>query len=60
MHIKTKANTEPPQTMGGNKTINKQNQNQRLRTDSSLSHWEWGRLKCILLASNIRPRFCCC
>ena len=26
--------------------------------DSILRHW--GRLKCILLVPNIRPRFCCC
>ena len=39
------------------KTMNKQQQNHRLRTDSSLSH---GGLQCILLAPNLRPRFCCC
>ena len=39
------------------KTMNQQHQNLRLRPDSSLSHWG---LKCILLAPNLCPRFCCC
>ena len=52
MHTKTKTNKEPPQTMGVHKTINQQQQNHCLRTNSSLSHQGRG-LKCILLASNL-------
>ena len=36
--MNTKTNTEHPQTMGGKKTINQQQQNHHLRTDSSLNH----------------------
>ena len=43
-------------------TKSQQQQNHRLRTDSSLSHRGvgGGGLKCILLVPNLRPRFCCC
>ena len=58
MHNKAKTNTEPPQTMGSSLTIDQQQQNHRLKTVSSLSHP--GSLKRILLALNVRPRFCCC
>ena len=37
MHNKTKTNIEPPQTTG-EETMNYQQQNHRLRPDSSLSH----------------------
>ena len=40
-------------------TTNRQQQNRRLKTDSSINHWGGG-LKCILLVPNLRPRFCCC
>ena len=39
-----------------NHTMNQQQQNHRLRTDSSLRHSGGGWLKCILLVPHLRPR----
>ena len=48
----------------GELTRSQQQQNHRLRRDSSLSYRGGGGgdggLKCILLVSNLHPRFCCC
>ena len=44
-------------TMGVPINQKSQQQNHRLRTDSSLSHWG---LICILLILNLHPRFFCC
>ena len=52
MHNKTKTNTEPHNQWEARQTTEQQQQNHRLRTDSSISH---RGLKCILLVPTLRP-----
>ena len=57
LHNKTR--TKYRTTLNNGSTMNQQQQNHRLRTDSSLSQLHGG-LKCIILVSNLHPKLCCC
>ena len=54
---KQRPTQNPHKQLEVHKTIDQQQQNHRLRTNSSLSY---RGLKCILLAPTLRPRFGCC
>ena len=53
-------NIEQLQTSTMGVTINKKSTTTELALEQTAAQATWGLNKCILLAPNPRPRFCCC